>query len=132
MQNIDNQQRAALSQFRSRVKSNHNPLLDPIESRLISRICKQIFFTGFGEMSNPNPYVANFRALLALTNSSVGKFSEEIGRHQSSVQNVLLGVRRSRFIEEEISKRLGVSRELAFPVGSAKTIQFEQGGTVMT
>ncbi len=66
-------------------------------------------------MSNQNPYVVNFRALLALSNSSVCKFAEEIGRHQSSVQNVLSGVRRSRFIEKQISERLGVSRELAFP-----------------
>ena len=66
-------------------------------------------------MSNQNPYVANFRALLALSNSTVCKFAEDIERHQSSVQNVLSGVRRSRFIEQKIADRLGVSREQAFP-----------------
>jgi hypothetical protein len=48
-----------------------------------------------------------FKAILTLSGSSVSDFAGQIGRHQSSVQNVLSGARRSRFIEDRICERLG-------------------------
>lgn len=52
-------------------------------------------------------HVLMFKAILILSGSSVTDFAGQIGRHQSSVQNVLSGARRSRFIEERICERLG-------------------------
>jgi len=52
-------------------------------------------------------HVLMFKAILTLSESSVSKFADQIGRHQSSVQNVLSGARRSRFIEDRICERLG-------------------------
>ncbi len=58
-------------------------------------------------MAMRSDHVLMFKAILTLSGSSVSGFAEQIGRHQSSVQNVLSGARRSRFIEEKICERLG-------------------------
>ena len=66
-------------------------------------------------MSEKPPVMAMFKSLLALTNSSVTKFSDEIGFSQSAVQNVLANRRSNITIERAVSERLGHPLHILFP-----------------
>jgi|GEM_PF-5554479 len=66
-------------------------------------------------MSEKPPVMAMFKSLLALTNSSVTKFSEEIGFSQSAVQNVLANRRSNLLIETAVAERLGHPLHILFP-----------------
>lgn len=70
-------------------------------------------------------HVLMFKAILTLSGSSICGFADQIGRHQSSVQNVLSGARRSRFIEEKICERLG--KPLAEVFGSEEVSAKSEG-----
>ena len=66
-------------------------------------------------MSEKPPVMAMFKSLLALTNSSVTKFSDEIGFSQSAVQNVLANRRSNLLIETAVAERLGHPLHTLFP-----------------